>query len=175
LESGSGNWLVTGEGAVWKWATGYSVSGTHMLWGDDAYAPWEESSIAMASDELLPGGAFLRFDHAFGFEDPNFDGGVLEFSTDAGANWSDAAPLFSEGRSYSGTISATWGNALGGRNAFIADSHGYVGSRYNLSTLAGQSVRFRWRMATDGIVYDRGWLLDNVEIYTCSARRVCRA
>ena len=37
----------------------------------------------------------------------------------------------------------------------------------DLTSLAGQSVRFRWRMGLDPFVWDWGWWLDDVRIYTC--------
>ena len=168
LESGDGNWTfgAIGGSSVWRLATGFARSGDQMLWGDD-FSTFSDSFAAMAIDVPLPAGAFLHFAHAFGFEDPNFDGGVLEYSTNGGATWIDAGSLFSEGRPYGSTISANFGNNLGGRKAFIADSHGYVASRYNLGTLVGKSVQFRFRMGTDDIFHDLGWFVDDVEIYTC--------
>ncbi|MEK7787677.1 MAG: hypothetical protein AAB658_19920, partial [Chloroflexota bacterium] len=91
-----------------------------------------------------------------------------EYSTDVGSNWTDAKLLFSAGKNYSASIIAGFGNPNGGHPAFTSDSHGYVSSRFNLSTLAGQSVRFRWRMSTDGSAFDRGWRVDDVRIYTCT-------
>ena len=69
---------------------------------------------------------------------------------------------------YKGTIFSGSGNPLGGRSGFVSDSHGYISSRLSLNSLAGQSVRFRWRMGLDSSVFDLGWLLDDVQIYTCS-------
>ncbi|MBI4710239.1 MAG: hypothetical protein HY759_03930, partial [Nitrospirae bacterium] len=105
-----------------------------------------------------------HFAHAYGFEDPNYDGGVLEYSANGGASWNDAGTLF-DYNGYDGTIPA--GNPLAGRSAFLSDSHGYISSRLNLNSLAGQSVRFRWRMGLNNGVYDWGWWLDDVRIYTC--------
>ncbi len=61
------------------------------------------------------------------------------------------------------------GNPLAGRQAFINDSNGYGASRANLSSLAGQSVMFRWRIGTDSSFGDLGWFLDDVRIYSCDA------
>jgi hypothetical protein len=68
---------------------------------------------------------------------------------------------------YDGTINPSFGNPLAGASAFLGDSHGHISSRVSLATLAGQNVRFRWRMGIDSIVYDWGWWLDDVRIYTC--------
>ena len=77
-----------------------------------------------------------------------YDGGVVEYSTNGGATWSDAGPLFDSG-GYNGTISTLDTNPLGGRAAFVAESNGMGSSRANLGPLAGQSVRFRFRIGTD--------------------------
>jgi hypothetical protein len=106
----------------------------------------------------------LHFYHSFDFKEGT-EGGVLEYSANGGA-WMDAGSLINNGKSYSGQISA-----LGSRNGFTGDSHGYVSSRLNLYPLAGQTVKFRWRMVTDSDFSgysDFGWWVDDVNIYTCS-------
>jgi hypothetical protein len=39
--------------------------------------------------------------------------------------------------------------------------------RLNLSSLAGQDVRFRFRIGTDSGFDDFGWFIDDIRIYTC--------
>ena len=115
------------------------------------------------------GGAALQFNHSFGFENPAFDGGVIEYSTNGGASWSDAGNLITAGAAYRGAISSRFGNPLAGRNAFIGESFGYTASQLNLTSLAGQNVRFRFRLGTDISVDDYGWFIDDVAIYQCVA------
>ncbi len=174
MESVTTNWTFGSLGfGLWNRVTGFAASGAYSLYGSNS-ATYTDSYAAMSTNvDTLPANAFLHFKHAFGFEDyatSYYDGGVLEYSTDDGSNWADAKLLFSGGKNYGGKIAPTiyYGNPLGGRDAFVADSHGYVSSRYNLSTLAGQSVRFRWRTATDNAYYDWGWFVDDVSIHTCT-------
>jgi hypothetical protein len=47
------------------------------------------------------------------------------------------------------------------------ESNGYISSRVNLSSLAGQNVRFRFRIGTDSSGDDYGWFIDDVRVYTC--------
>src|SRR5690606_22106467 len=94
-------------------------------------------------------------------------GGILQYSTNNGGSWSNAAPLLNQGQNYNGTISSDDGNPLAGQAAFTGDSHGYVSSRYNLHSLAGQHVRCRWRIGTDGLFGGFGWVIDDIKIYTC--------
>jgi bacillolysin len=178
----SGNWaLQTGAGTN-RWfypqnpntigldAT-YATSGTTNFWGYDQPVT-ADYSIRMTGDVAVPvGSVYLRFRHAYGFEDDSFgayDGGVLEYSTDGGSTWADAGSLFTHG-GYTGIISSDFANPLGGRSAFVRESNGYVSSRADLSSLVGQNVRFRFRIGTDEIFDDYGWFVDDIGIYSCGA------
>ena len=175
LETSDANWTFDALSGpnTWIRTTEYAASGLYELYGNNSAGPFLNSFAAMnVSATTLPANAFLHFKHAFGFEDYAaayfFDGGLLEYSTDSGVNWLDAKPLFSGGKNYGGKIYTGFGNPNSGRDAFVADSHGYVSSRYNLNSLAGQNVRFRWRVSTDDSFYDIGWFVDDVQIYTCT-------
>ncbi|HEX3131826.1 MAG TPA: M4 family metallopeptidase [Thermoanaerobaculia bacterium] len=153
--------------SLWKTATGFSTSGTHLMWGQDPNAA-RDSAITMNPNPILPANARMQFNHAWDFE-PYYDGGVLEYSTNGGASWSDARSLFSAGADYDGAISGGSGNPLSGRAAFTYRSHGYTGTQLDLSSLAGQTFRVRFRIGSDFAVAGSGWYLDDVRIYTCTA------
>jgi hypothetical protein len=99
---------------------------------------------------------------------------VVEYSTNNGATWLDAGALMIV-NGYDGRISqlygSYYGNALAGRRAFIGIGNGYISTKLNLSSLAGQNVKFRFRIGTcdlDGYSI-LGWFIDDVRIYTCSS------
>lgn len=171
LESGTGNWTFGATAGTSAWSLdssffgSYAHSGTHSLYGDDFYAS-SASFAAMNSNVMLPSNAFLHFYHAYGFEDPNWDGGRIEYSTDGGTTWNDAGSLI-DANGYDGTLDS--GNVLGAVSAFLSDSHGYISTRLDLASLAGQNVRFRFRLGTDPVGFDRGWWVDDVRIYTCGS------
>ena len=168
LLAGSG---ITADDIWFPADRGYSHSGARMIYGWNADVT-SDSALAMKNSVALPAGAFLHFDHAFQFETyfgTPFDGAILEYSTNGGSSWVNAAPLFNQGQNYNGTIEAGTGNTLGGQQAFTGESHGYVSSRYNLNSLTGQSARFRWRIATDSAAGAIGWVIDDIKIYTCGA------
>jgi hypothetical protein len=96
----------------------------------------------------------------------SYDGGVVEYSSNGGADWNDVGALFTH-NGYNATLSPSFGNLLGGRSAFGDISKGYTSSRVDLSSLAGQSVRFRFRIGTDNVIDDLGWFIDDIRIYTC--------
>jgi bacillolysin len=147
----------------------YARSGTTNIWGYDD-GGISDSAIAMTKSVTVPSGGRMHFDHAHGFETGegnDYDGGVIEYSTDNGATWTDAGSLIEAGDAYGGTIFVGAANPLSGRAAFVADSAGYGSTRLNLSALAGKQVRFRFRIGTDEAQDDYGWFIDDIEIYHC--------
>jgi hypothetical protein len=159
--AGTSVWSVSGKGVK---------SGSASLWADDSYNMVD--AYAATRGILLPAGSKpqLYFSHIFSFETSgaaNHDGGVLEYSTNNGNTWSDAKPLFASGQDYKGTIASGVGNPIQTRSGFVGDSHGMVSSRYNLTTLAGKTVRFRWRVGTDYGNSVLGWYIDDVRVYLC--------
>ncbi|HNO31797.1 MAG TPA: M4 family metallopeptidase, partial [Anaerolineales bacterium] len=157
-----------------------ATSGLKSYYGDDfdydGGSARSDTYMVMRGGVYLPAAlpnAYLRFNHAYGFENTGvnyYDGGVLEYSINNGANWADANSLIDSGAyDYNGTISNSFDNPLKGRAAFVGDSHGFISSRLNLTPLLGKSVLFRWRMGTDFIGYDWGWWVDDIEFYSCYA------
>jgi bacillolysin len=162
----------------WWYQNWYATSGSWHLWGWDQGAWFDEVSFtadywaAMTTAVALPAGSepFLHFNHAHAFEDgwhTYYDGGVVEYSTNGGGSWNDANVLFTH-NGYNGTIDDCCGNPLAGHPGFVGESYGYYSSRLDLSPLAGQNVRFRFRIGTDAYVDDYGWFIDDVLIYTCT-------
>ncbi len=149
----------------WRFTTGYASSGIRQL-NVSGSGVVTDSVAAMTADVTVPAQAFLHFKHAFDFES-SYDGGVVEYSTDGGGTWKDVGPLFEAGQNYTGTLNS--GSALAGRATFTGPSHGYVASRFNLASLAGQNIRFRFRQASDSVVASTGWNVDDVRLYTCSS------
>ena len=169
FESGGANWSVSStSGNDWAIIGEFAKDGTRSVYGEDVET-LSDHRLAMTNAIVLPAAARLSFDHAFEFEHLGssfFDGGVLEFSTN-GTTWTDAGPLIDGGQAYNGTLTA--GNALGARAGFMRSSFGYTGTRLNLASLAGQAVRFRFRVGTDSSVGSLGWVVDNFRIYTCGS------
>ena len=172
FENGTASWSASG-GGQWYLGDFYASSPTHMMWGDDAHGS-SDSRLNKTTGVTLPAGSayYLYFKHAYAFEyygSSYYDGGVLEYSTNGGSTWLDAKPLYSAGANYKAAISSYTGttNKLKGRQGFVGDSHGYVSSRYALQSLAGKTVKFRWRFATDQGYYYWGWFVDDVKIYRC--------
>ena len=178
LESGTANWTINNGGTTrWQYDLPYGPyahSGAHFLYADDYPAAITDATATLAA-VVIPAKAYLTFQHAYDFEtdlsSPGspyyFDGGVLEYSVNGGASWVDAGALI-DYNSYKGMIYPGYVNPLQGRYAFVGSSHGYIGTRLNLSALAGQTVSFRWRMGLDDSISGWGWWLDDVRVYRCN-------
>ena len=162
---GSNAWYYPQNPNPYNFDATYATSGQYNMWGYNI-PNRGDYFIHMTSDVTLPGGAFMHFRHAYGFEG-FFDGGVVEYSTDGGATWIDADSLFID-NGYNGRLSSSYNNPLGGRRAFGGESNGYISSRLDLQSLAGRNVRFRFRIGTDINIDDYGWFIDDIRIYTCS-------
>jgi hypothetical protein len=88
---------------------------------------------------------------------------VIELSTDGGSTWNDVG---SQLANYPGTITTLSNNALGGREAFVAQSPGfpnYVAGLLDFGTsLGGQQVLLRFRLSSDAGYATSGWDIDDL-------------
>ncbi|TDR40440.1 immune inhibitor A peptidase M6 [Tahibacter aquaticus] len=125
---------------------------------------------------LVQAGATLRFKAKYDIE-YQWDGMVTEISTDDGLTWSDLPP---DG-GYPNTLAATQGNGCGypaTHGAFTgvttaasnADpNNGSAAAVFkpftrDLSAYAGQNVRLRWRLSTDGGAEFSGAFVDEIDL-----------
>lgn len=107
----------------------------------------------------LPANAYLHFHHNYLLE-PEYDYALVEYSTNNGASWQSAHALYDSGKQADDVITDV--------TSFNGHSLGYVSTRYDLSSLSGKEVLFRFRVVTDQFVSAYGWLIDDLSIYTCA-------
>ncbi|MFZ5881379.1 MAG: M4 family metallopeptidase [Chloroflexota bacterium] len=174
FESGAGNWTsgaTTGSNHWtydWPYTADlgiYAHSGTHFMYAEDWPDEQTDTTLRMKTGVKVPANGKLIFHHAYALE-TGFDGGVIELSTTNGSSWFDAGPYI-DGNTYDAALSSGFGNPLGGRSAFTGISHGYISTRLNLASLAGQTVLLRFRLGLDNQDYSLGWFIDDVQIYEC--------
>jgi hypothetical protein len=129
-----------------------------------ATVDFQSPPLAVLADEPFT----VTFRHRYSFEagaGVNYDGGVIELSTDAGATWTDVGAARA---GYDGTIFANSGNPAGGRPGFVNDSPAYpqyLTSRLDFgSEYAGQQVLLRFRVASDDGTGSTGWDLDDIAL-----------
>ena len=146
----------------------YATSGFTEMWGDDPESE-SDATIAKKTAFLVPSGrkTYLRFAHAYGFEASGssaYDGGRVEYTTNNGSSWADAGRL-----AVNGGYNAVSVEAFGNKPGYSGVSGGYRTSRFDLSSLAGKSVRFRFHVASDLSTAGYGWFIDDVNVYSCAA------
>jgi hypothetical protein len=175
FETGVDGWTIDKlygplDEIAWSLSTENATSGISSLWADDSYE--RNGSYAETPRIYLPAGSksYLHFSHTYKFEvagSSYYDGGVLDYALDYSNNWVDAKSLFSAGQNYVGKLAIGLSNPIEGRDAFAGDSHGFVESRYDLTSFAGKYIRFRWQMGTNTSDSILGWYLDDVRVYRC--------
>ncbi|MBE7515606.1 MAG: VCBS repeat-containing protein [Chloracidobacterium sp.] len=168
-------WTMTqdnGTGITWTTsATGANTAPNSAFANDPSGV--NMASLVSPSTNVTSASAKLKFKNKYATEN-TYDGAVLEIKIGAGT-WQDilaAGGTFVSG-GYNGTLSTSFQNPLGGRQAWTGTSAGYLSTEVNLPAAAnGQSVQFRWRMASDSSVGATGINIDDVEFingYTCGA------
>lgn len=99
-----------------------------------------------------------------------YDGAMIELSRDGGTNWLPLPPARVLVGGYDGPISTRFANPAGGRQAWCGDPRDWSETLISLDAEAGQTLRLRFRVATDastGRVPD-GFHLDDIHIQTCA-------
>ena len=150
-----------------------------------AYSPPNAAFIddpEVLSDKRLDSASFWIFEetwaratfrHNFKFdassEDPNvgFDGGVLEYSTDAGNTFQYVPPSRFITGGYNRTISTDRGSPIAGLRAWSGNSGGFITTVVNVAGFESGNVKLRWRMATDTSGSNEGWRVDDAVVSEC--------
>jgi len=160
-----------GTGAnTWAITSGFPFAGTKALQG---LTPATASDQRYTSPSVvLPtagNGLTLSFQSRQQMEPRTggcWDGGFIEVSTDGGTTYTQiTAGLLTD--PYNGPLGN--GNPAQPAPAWCGDPQAYLKSVIDLTPYAGQTVKFRFRVTSDGSVSrTEGWNIDNVEIKRCN-------
>jgi extracellular elastinolytic metalloproteinase len=163
--------LNNGNPKVWSKVTSQSVSPTHS-WNGPDYATASDFVLKLITAVSTTSGPVeIGFNHRYNTE-PTWDGGVVEYSINAGATWIDAKPFFTE-NTYPSTIASNSGTSIAGRAAFTGNSDtqfgssGFIHSTIRLVLGGPQSLLIRFRMVCDantGVSGINGWFIDDITI-----------
>lgn len=148
----------------WRVLIGFAPEGQLVTFAPNLST--ESDTVDITPAFQVPAGGYFHFQHAYEVE-TIFDGGVVEYSIDNGLNWTDMSTLPTAGKQYDSTLSSD--NPMGAREAYTGVSHGYVSTRYDLSSLSGEEMMVRFRFATDTSIGGFAWFVDNVLVYRCFA------
>lgn len=96
-----------------------------------------------------------------------YDGGLVEISTDNGGTWTKLLSASMLTDPYDGALAS--GNPLSPAPAWCGDPQDWLRSVVDIQAYAGQTVRFRFRLASDTSVSREGWYLDDVKVQACLA------
>ena len=151
----------------WTTSTVKSSSPTSSWFASESTAITSSSltsaATALAATKNL---SLLSFNHYFNTEN-SYDGGVVEYSTNGGSTWNDAAPLFIK-NGYNAQMATS--TTLTGRRAFTGTNSVFSPSLLNLTSLGNTAVSFRFRMETDNGTGGEGWFVDDItRINGCGA------
>lgn len=160
-EGDNNNWTIQGGG--WQKSGSNPASGSESWFVNDPNFSSDRSLVLTVPTRPLANSK-LVFWHSYNTE-ANFDGGIVEISTNGGSSWVDlGSRMFENGYNSSIPNSDQTSTQL----AFSGPSGGYVKTSVNLSSYAGDLVRIRFRFLSDQAVGGEGWYIDDVYIYTGS-------
>ncbi len=165
---------VTGVETDWTTVTNAFDTTPNAAFIADADTPGENALVSPPI-AITSGTAQLTFRHNYNLEmharkgaATYFDGGVLEIQL-GGGGFTDiltAGGSFLAG-GYNGEISTGSDNPLGGRQAWVGDSGGWITTTVGMpATAAGQSIQLRWACATDtaNTYGGVGWYVDSLSV-----------
>ncbi len=172
FETGAAGWTHSGTGDSW------ALSGVRVHGGANSFhanTPGSVTDQFLVSPSIaLPSGSLpqsLKFWNHQTLEDnpPGcYDGAVLEISTNGGGSWTRLeAQLLTD--PYDGVVSGCCANPIAASNAWCGDPQDWTNSIVDISAFAGQTVKFRFRVATDTSVSREGWYIDDVSVQACSS------
>lgn len=191
VESPNNGWTISGDPValpnITSWQRRALSANRHVWWGPDNNGQIDGIKDSVPDQQMLisptlqvgSGPLTISFQHRFAFEFDtvtpappappipvirNWDGGIVEISTDNGATWTDIGTAAYNGSTFAGT-SAPIG---AGRPAFVGRNTGwpnFIGAALNLgTTYANQQVKIRFRVGADESTGAPGWEIDDIVI-----------
>lgn len=105
----------------------------------------------------------LSFFHRYSTE-TEWDGGVIEVTVDDGATWTDVGEYMVK-NGYPSNLRENPESNISGRPAFHGQSEGWIETIVDLGAFSGETIRFRFRFASDANTGSEGWYVDNITFY----------
>jgi len=157
---------------------GYAIYAADYTGGSCAPGGDESGVMKLESPEItIPAGGPTRlsFDHWISTE-AGFDGGNVKISVNGGA-WTLVKGSDFLYNAYNATLTSTAGgntNPMAGEAAFSGSDGGSVSGSWGRSivnlvpyAVAGDRVKLRFDLGSDGCGGTFGWYLDDIKVYSC--------
>lgn len=176
IENGDNGWTHEGTQDTWQRSGLETTSGSFAWFAEDLDSVSDQRLVSPAV--TLPIGELpmiLKYQNSQTIEDRTttcWDAGILEISTDDGSSWTQLSTDLLITDPYDGTVSGNV-NPLAGQPGWCGDPEDFVSSVIDLSDFQGETVRFRFRLGTDGSVgrANDGWFIDDVVVQSCDSTR----
>ncbi|MDB5201694.1 MAG: type sorting protein [Ferruginibacter sp.] len=157
------NFIASSSNATnWVVSSAQSHTAPSSLFGADQAAISDMSLTTSNPVTLGANPAVLSFWHHYDTED-GWDGGVVEMSTNGGANWTDLGAYMTQNK-YNGALGT--GSALANRAAFTGQNTGFIQTIVRLLPFTNVNAQFRFRCASDDNTASLGWFVDDVRLST---------
>jgi choice-of-anchor B domain-containing protein len=177
FEAGAPGWTTSGSGGAWA----ASSARTH-----DGALAFHAATPPTVSDQVLvspflqvpaPGQApvTMQFWNWQAIENEGStasltigcrDAALVEVQVQGSSFWVPLGPQLVTDP-YDGQVSTGTGNPLAGQSAWCSDPQDWLNSVVDLTTWAGQTVRFRFRVGTNSSVAREGFYLDELKVQGC--------
>lgn len=170
FESGAAGWSHEGDGDTWALSTARVHGG--------AFAYFAAGSTAISDQQLTSPDVVLPTDTPVTLQfwnwqeieahiDGCYDGAILEISTNGGADWTQLQTSVMLNDPYDGPVSTCCASPIADQDAWCGDPQDWLRSVVDLDAYAGQTARFRFRLATDNVTGHEGWYLDDMVVQSC--------
>jgi hypothetical protein len=167
-ENGENGWTHSGRNDVWHISQRRAYSGASAwyfgseqtaLYPDSAKGSLVSPPILLEAESRL---SFQQWLYTEELKDPThaWDGGIVEISTNDGATYAQIAPT----GGYPYTIFGHSASAFSNETPCFAGTGGWEAVEFDLSAYAGQEVRLRFTLGSDGYVVNEGWYIDDVKV-----------
>jgi hypothetical protein len=181
MEAGPGLWRTysNAAGTEWEWGPpqNFGPNATHSgtnAWGTNIASNYTNGALAYLEsppfDLALSTNTILTFWHYMDTDDfftHDWDGGIVEVSTDAGKTWEQVDDMAKPNPNpyYDSILRDATGNLLGGLYAFCYDQFNWTEVTVDLSEFDGSSnLAFRFTFSSDLFVDSPGWYIDDVAL-----------
>ncbi len=170
MESGELDWITRGTASTWTLSSLRTQSGSYAWHAED---PDGFSDQYLITEPIfLPTGEepltleFWDWQEIESNGEDCYDGAVVEISVNNGFTWTRLESELRTGP-YDGEVSLDYENPIAGDHAWCGDPRDWRETIVDLNAWAGETVKLRFRLATDGSIGAEGWYVDDVGVMSC--------